>query len=377
MKVGVPKEIKNHEYRVGLTPAGVHALTLAGHEIVVETNAGARTGFADADYATAGARIAASAAEVYARAEMVVKVKELQSAEFPLTRPGQILYAYQHFAPDPDLLQHVIDCGLSCVAYETVADAQGELPLLAPMSRVAGRLAPQMGAWALQMANGGSGVLLGGVAGVPPGKVVIVGAGNVGTNALQIAVGMGAQVTLFDRGIDKIAALDRVYRGRIATAVADPLTLERAIADADLVIGAVLIPGKLSPKCITRALLRKMRPGSVIVDVGIDQGGIAETSRPTSHSEPIFVEEGIVHYCVPNMPSAVARTATLALTQATLPYALRLASLGLRRALEEDAGLMAGLQVHAGRVTHAGLAEDTQRTFTPPAEALAQTTQNT
>lgn len=377
MRVGVPKEIKNHEYRVGLTPAGVHALTLAGHEVLVETNAGARTGFADADYATAGARIAASAAEVYARAEMVVKVKELQSAEFPLTRPGQILYAYQHFAPDPDLLQHVIDCGLSCVAYETVADAQGELPLLAPMSRVAGRLAPQVGAWALQMANGGSGVLLGGVAGVPPGKVVIVGAGNVGTNALQIAVGMGAQVTLFDRGIDKIAALDRIYRGRIATAVADPLTLERAIADADLVIGAVLIPGKLSPKCITRALLRKMRPGSVIVDVGIDQGGIAETSRPTSHSEPIFVEEGIVHYCVPNMPSAVARTATLALTQATLPYALRLASLGLRRALEEDAGLMAGLQVHAGRVTHAGLAEDTQRTFTPPAEALAQATQNT
>ena len=377
MRVGVPKEIKNHEYRVGLTPAGVHALTLAGHEVLVETNAGARIGFADADYATAGARIAASAAEVYARAEMVVKVKELQSAEFPLTRPGQILYAYQHFAPDPDLLQHVIDSGLSCVAYETVTDAQGELPLLAPMSRVAGRLAPQVGAWALQMANGGSGVLLGGVAGVPPGKVVIVGAGNVGTNALQIAVGMGAQVTLFDRGIDKIAALDRIYRGRISTAVADPLTLERAIADADLVIGAVLIPGKLSPKCITRALLRKMRPGSVIVDVGIDQGGIAETSRPTSHSGPIFVEEGIVHYCVPNMPSAVARTATLALTQATLPYALKLANLGLRTALAEDAGLLEGLQVHAGRVTHAGLAEDTQRTFTPPAEALAQATQNT
>ena len=201
--------------------------------------------------------------------------------------------------------------------------------------------------------------------------MVIVGAGNVGTNALQIAVGMGAQVTLFDRGIDNIAALDRIYRGRISTAVADPLTLERAIADADLVIGAVLIPGKLSPKCITRALLRKMRPGSVIVDVGIDQGGIAETSRPTSHSEPIFVEEGIVHYCVPNMPSAVARTATLALTQATLPYALKLANLGLRTALAEDAGLLGGLQVHAGKVTHAGLAEDTRRPFTPPAEALS------
>jgi alanine dehydrogenase len=371
MLVGVPKEIKNHEYRVGLTPAGVHALTLAGHDVLVETNAGARVGFPDADYIAAGARIAANAAGVYGRADMVVKVKELQAAEFPLTRPGQLLFAYQHFAPDPDLLQHVIDCGLSCVAYETVADAQGSLPLLAPMSRVAGRLAPQVGAWALQMANGGSGVLLGGVAGVPPGKVVIVGAGNVGANALQIAVGMGAQVTLFDRGIEKIAALELIYRGRIATCVADPLTLERAIADADLVVGAVLIPGKLSPKFISRALLRRMRPGSVIVDVGIDQGGIAETSRPTSHSDPIFVEEGIVHYCVPNMPSAVARTATLALTQATLPYALKLAKLGLRRALMEDPGLMPGLQVHAGKVTHAGLAEDTKRPCTPPDEALA------
>jgi alanine dehydrogenase len=371
MLVGVPKEIKNHEYRVGLTPAGVHALTLAGHDVLVETNAGARVGFPDADYIAAGARIAANAAGVYGRADMVVKVKELQAAEFPLTRPGQLLFAYQHFAPDPDLLQHVIDCGLSCVAYETVADAQGSLPLLAPMSRVAGRLAPQVGAWALQMANGGSGVLLGGVAGVPPGKVVIVGAGNVGANALQIAVGMGAQVTLFDRGIEKIAALELIYRGRIATCVADPLTLERAIADADLVVGAVLIPGKLSPKFISRALLRRMRPGSVIVDVGIDQGGIAETSRPTSHSDPIFVEEGIVHYCVPNMPSAVARTATLALTQATLPYALTLAKLGLRRALMEDPGLMPGLQVHAGKVTHAGLAEDTKRPCTPPDEALA------
>lgn len=371
MRIGVPKEIKNHEYRVGLTPAGAHALTLAGHEVVIETNAGARIGFSDADYLAAGARIAANAAEAYRRADMIVKVKELQAAEFPLTRPGQILFAYQHFAPDPDLLQHVIDCGLSCVAYETVTDAHGKLPLLAPMSRVAGRLAPQVGAWALQMVNGGSGVLLGGVAGVPPGKVVIVGAGNVGANALQIAVGMGAQVTLFDRGIEKIAALDRIYRGRITTCVVDPLTLERAIADADLVIGAVLIPGKLSPKFVSRALLRKMRPGSVIVDVGIDQGGIAETSRPTSHSDPLFVEEGIVHYCVANMPAAVARTATLALMQATLPHALKLANLGLRRALMEDPGLMQGLQVHAGKLTHAGLAEDTRRPLTPPAEALS------
>ncbi len=371
MRIGVPKEIKNHEYRVGLTPAGAHALTLAGHEVIVEMNAGARTGFADADYAAAGARIAANAAEAYGSADMVVKVKELQAAEFPLTRPGQLLFAYQHFAPDPDLLQHVIDCGLSCVAYETVADAHGRLPLLAPMSRVAGRLAPQVGAWALQMANGGAGVLLGGVAGVAPGKVVVVGAGNVGSNAVQIAVGMGAEVTLFDSDIGKIAALDQLWHGRVATGIVDPLTLERAVAEADLVIGAVLIPGKLSPKLVSRALLRQMRPGSVIVDVGIDQGGIAETSRPTSHAEPLFVEEGILHYCVPNMPAAVARTATLALTQATLPYALKLASLGLRRAVEEDAGLMQGLQVHAGKLTHAGLAEDAKRTFTPPAEALA------
>jgi alanine dehydrogenase len=371
MKVGVPREIKNHEYRVGLTPAGAQALTLAGHAVVVETNAGARVGFADADYLAAGARIATSAAEVYADADMVVKVKELLTAEFALTQPGQILFAYQHFAPDPVLLQHALDCGLSCVAYETVTDARGGLPLLAPMSRVAGRLAPQAGAWALQMANGGSGVLLGGVAGVPPGKVVVVGAGSVGANALQIAVGMGAQVTLFNRGTARLDALDRIYRGRIATAVAEPLGLAQAIAEADLVIGAVLMPGKLSPKLIDRALLRRMRPGSVIVDVGIDQGGIAETSRPTSHSAPLFVEEGIVHYCVPNMPSAVARTATLALAQATLPYALKLANLGLRRALEEDAGFGLGLQTHAGRVTHAGLAEDTRRPFLPAADALA------
>ena len=310
MLVGVPKEIKNHEYRVGLTPAGVHALTFAGHEVLVETNA-------DANYLAAGARIATNAAEVYGRAKMVVKVKELQAAEFLFTQPGQILFAYQHFAPDPDLLQHVIDSGLSCVAYETVADAQGELPLLAPMSGVAGRLAPQV----------------------------------------------GAQVTLFDRGIEKIAALDRIYRGRITTCVADPLALEHAIVDADLVVGAVLIPGKLSPKLISRTLLRKMRPGSVIVDVGIDQGGIAETSRPTSHTNPIFVEKGIVHYCVPNMSSAVARTATLA-DPSDAAVCAATGHLGLRRALEEDTGLMESLQVHAG------LAEDTGRAFTPARDVL-------
>jgi len=370
MHIGVPKEIKNHEYRVGLTPAGAHALTRRGHEVLVEREAGVRVGFADAAYLAVGARIVADAAAVYGAAELVIKVKELQAAEFPLTRPVQILYCYQHLAPDQDLLQHMLDCGVSCVAYETVTDAQGGLPLLAPMSRIAGRLAPQMGAWALQMANGGSGVLLGGVAGVAPAHVVIAGAGNVGAQATQIAVGMGAQVTLFNNGVDRLAALDELYRGRISTCIYDAHSFERAVAQADLVIGAVLVPGKLAPKLISRALLARMRPGSVLVDVAIDQGGIAETSRPTSHSAPLYVEEGVVHYCVSNMPAAVARTATLALTQATLPYAIALADLGLAAALRSDAGLMQGLQVHAGRVTHEGLAQDTNRSYTPPQQAL-------
>lgn len=366
MIVGCPRETKNHEYRVGLTPAGAHALVAAGHAVLVETKAGARVGFADADYAAAGATVATTPAEVYGRAELVIKVKELQPPEYALTQPGQVLYCYQHLAPDPELLQHMLDCGVSCVAYETVSDAGGGLPLLAPMSRIAGRLAPQMGAWALQMANGGSGVLLGGVPGVPPAKVVVIGAGSVGANATQIAVGMGADVTLFDCGVDKLVALDTHYAGRVKTAVNDPLTLATQVRDADLVIGAVLIPGKLSPRLISRDLLRQMRPGSVIVDVGIDQGGISEASRPTSHTEPLFVEEGVIHYCVPNMPSAVARTATLALTQATLPQALELAGFGLSQACARDPGLAAGLQVHRGTVTHRGLAEDTGRQFTDP-----------
>lgn len=365
MIVGCPRETKNHEYRVGLTPGGAHALVLAGHEVLVEKDAGQRMGLTDEAYRQAGATVVASPAEVYGRSALVIKVKELQPPEYALTRPGQILYCYQHLAPDPELLRHMLDSGLSCVAYETVTDARGELPLLAPMSRIAGRLAPQVGAWALQMANGGAGVLLGGVPGVPPARVVVVGAGNVGAEAARIAVGMGAEVTVIDRGLEKIERLDALYRGRIKTMVAEPLALADAVAEADLVVGAVLIPGKLSPKLVSRPLLRRMRPGSVIVDVGIDQGGISEASRPTSHSAPLIVEEGVVHYCVPNMPSAVARTATLALTQATLPHALALADLGLAAALARDAGLAAGLQVHRGQVTHAGLAEDTGVPFHP------------
>jgi alanine dehydrogenase len=369
--VGMPKEIKNHEYRVGLTPAGAHALSSEGHRVLVERNAGTQVGFADAAYAAAGAEIVPDAAAVYGMADMVVKVKELQPAEYPLTRRGQILFCYHHFAPEPALSRAMLAAGVSCVAYETVTDARGDLPLLAPMSRIAGRLAPQMGAWALQMANGGSGLLLGGVPGVPPARVLVIGAGTVGSNATQIAVGMGADVMLFDRSPDRLEALDRIYRGRIKTCVADALTLAQQIAEADLVIGAVLIPGKRAPKLITQRHLDSMRPGSVLVDVSIDQGGIAETSRATTHTDPIYVEHEVVHYCVANMPGACARTSTLALTQVTLPYALKLAALGLREALHRDAGLREGLQIHAGRVTHAGLAQELGETAADALEALA------
>ena len=369
MLVGVPVEIKDHEYRVGLTPAGVHALREHGHQVCVETGAGARIGIADGDYISAGAQMVASARQVFA-ADMVVKVKELQRAEFGLLRRGQILFAYLHLAPDPELLEALLVCGVSGIAYETVSDAQGRLPLLAPMSRIAGRLSVQVGAWALQMANGGSGVLLGGVPGVAPGKVVVIGAGAAGANAVQIAAGMGADVTVLDVDLDRLAHLDEVYRGRVKTRYSEALAIAEQVAPADLVIGALLVPGKLAPRLISRQLLQRMRPGSVLVDVAIDQGGIAETSRPTSHSQPLFVEEGVVHYCVPNMPAACARTATLALTQATFPYVLKLADRGLD-ALSEVAGLANGLQVHAGQVTHRGLAEDVKRPFRSYAEVAA------
>ncbi|MGQ0578381.1 MAG: alanine dehydrogenase [Betaproteobacteria bacterium] len=369
MLVGVPKEIKDHEYRVGLTPAGVHALCERGHQVCVETGAGARIGFADSDYKSAGARIVASAKDIFA-ADMVVKVKELQPGEFGLPRRGQILFAFLHLAPDPELLSALLTCGVSGIAYETVTDAQGRLPLLAPMSRIAGRLSVQMGAWALQMANGGSGVLLGGVPGVAPGRVVVIGAGVVGANALQIAAGMGADVTVLDVDLERLAHLDEIYRGRVKTRFSETLVIAEEVAQADLVIGALLVPGKLAPKLISRILVQRMRPGSVLVDVAVDQGGIAETSRPTSHSQPLFVDEGVVHYCVPNIPSACARTATLALTQATYPYVLRLADRGLD-ALVEDAGLAGGLQLHAGQVTHRGLADDVKRPFRSYAEVAA------
>ncbi len=369
MLVGVPKEIKDHEYRVGLTPASVHALVEHGHQVLVETGAGARVGFADADYVAAGARIAAGVADVFA-AQLVVKVKELQPPEYDLPRRGQILFAYLHLAPDPELLEVLLRSGVSGIAYETVSDSHGRLPLLAPMSRIAGRLAVQAGAWALQMANGGSGVLLGGVPGVPPARVTVIGAGASGSNAVQVAAGMGADTTVLDVDLERLASLDAVYQGRVKTCFSETLAIAEHVRNADLVIGALLVPGKLAPRLISRKLLQRMRPGSVLVDIAIDQGGIAETSRPTSHSQPLFLEEGVVHYCVPNMPAACARTATLALTQATLPYIMRLASDGLG-ALAADAGLSSGLQVHAGQVTHRGLADDAKRRYRSYAEIEA------
>lgn len=370
MLIGVPREIKNHEYRIGLSPAGARALVAAGHRVRVQTDAGAKVGFPDEHYRTAGAEIVTAPQDVYA-AEMVIKVKELQPAEFPLMHPGQILFCYHHLAPDPALLKAMIDARVSCVAFETVTESDGSLPLLVPMSQIAGRLAPQVGAWSLQMANGGSGVLLGGVPGVAPAKVVVIGGGTVGVGAARIAIGMGAEVTLLDRSVTRLNRLEEVFGARLKTAISSEQTLPPLVHDADLVIGAVLLPGKLSPRLIHRADLKHMRPGSAIVDVGIDQGGICETSRPTSHSAPIYAEEGVIHYCVPNMPSAVARTATLALTQATLPYALELANRGLRGAIAASSGLRAGLQVHKGLVTHAGLAQDTGRDFVDPLQAAA------
>jgi alanine dehydrogenase len=363
MLVGVPKEIKDHEYRVGLTPAGVHALVSAGHQVLVQAGAGTRVGFDDAQYEAAGGRIVRSAEEAFS-AGLVVKVKELQPAECKLVRRGQILFAYLHLAPDPGLLEALLAAGLTGIAYETVANREGTLPLLAPMSRIAGRLSIQFGAWALQMANGGSGVLIGGVAGVPPAKVVVIGSGESGSHAAQTAAGMGADVTVLSTNIGQLAQLDRLHRGRVKTCFSEPLAIAEQVAGADLVVGAVLVPGKLAPKLISRELLKRMRRGSVLVDISIDQGGIAETSRPTSHSQPIYIEEGVIHYCVPNMPSAVARSATFALTQATYPYVLRLAEHGLA-ALAEDPGLAQGLQIHAGQVTHAGLASDVRRPYRP------------
>jgi alanine dehydrogenase len=356
MRIGVPKEIKSHEYRVGLVPAAVRELARHGHRVTVQSGAGDGIGWCDASYAEAGATMVESAAELFAGADLVVKVKEPQAAEFALLRQGQALFTYLHLAPDPVQARALVDRGVTAIAYETVTDARGGLPLLAPMSEVAGRMSIQVGAHCLEKEQGGAGVLLGGVPGVRPGHVVILGGGVVGTNAARMAVGLGARVTIIDRSLPRLAQLDEIFAGRVETAYATLAAIEAAIADADLAVGAVLIPGAAAPRLVTRPMLASMRPGSVVVDVAIDQGGCFETSRPTSHANPTFVEEGVVHYCVTNMPGAVARTSAQALGHATLPFVLALADKGWERALADDPHLRAGLNTHAGRITHPAVA---------------------
>lgn len=356
MHIGIPREIKNHEYRVALSPEGARVLTEAGHGVSVEAGAGAASGFADEAYRAAGAAIVATPAEAWA-AELVMKVKEPQADELKLLREGQLLFCYLHLAAAPELARELMARGVTAIAYETVSTPGGTLPLLQPMSDIAGRLAPQMGALGLHTSHGGSGKLITGLAGVPPAHVVIIGAGVVGLGAARVAAGMGARITLIDRQADKLAQAEALLGARVETQFSSPEAIAGSLAQADIVIGAAQVPGRHAPRLISRHALRQMPPGSVLVDVAIDQGGIAETSRPTTHSAPFFVAEGVVHYCVTNMPGAVARTATQALTHATLPYVLALAAQGLA-ALDADAGLKAGLQVHAGRITHAGLAQD-------------------
>ncbi|MCE2971502.1 MAG: alanine dehydrogenase [Burkholderiales bacterium] len=371
MHIGVPKEVKVHEYRVGLTPSSVRELVAHGHSVLVQTGAGAGIGAADDDYRRAGASIAPDATEVFARAEMIVKVKEPQAAERKLLREGQLLFTYLHLAPDPEQTKELLESGAICVAYETVTAPGGGLPLLAPMSEVAGRLSIQAGAHCLEKSAGGMGVLLGGVAGVPPARIVILGAGVVGTNAAQMAVGTGAQVVVIDKSTDALRRIDAMFNGRAMTVFSNRDNVEREVAAADLVVSGVLIPGAAAPKLVTRELLGKMKRGSVIVDVAIDQGGSCETSRPTTHAEPTYAVDGVVHYMVANMPGAVPRTSTYALNNATLPFALQLADKGWRKALADNPHLKEGLNVAAGRLTYKAVAKALDLPYTPPDAILS------
>ncbi|WP_079204383.1 alanine dehydrogenase [Pseudomonas sp. CC6-YY-74] len=357
MRIGVPKEIKNHEYRVGLTPHSVAELTSLGHQVWVETLAGAAIGFSDGDYQTAGAQIAGDAAQVFAEAQLIVKVKEPLTAERARLRPEHTLFTYLHLAPDRPQTDELMASGATCIAYETVTDSHGRLPLLAPMSEVAGRMSIQAGANCLEKARGGRGVLLGGVPGVAPGKVVILGGGVVGSHALAMAVGLGADVTVLDKSVDALRRLDTQYASRITTLYSTRAALREQILAADLVIGGVLIPGAAAPKLISAEMVRQMQPGSVLVDVAIDQGGCAETSKATTHDNPTYVVDEVVHYCVANMPGAVARTSTLALNNATLPFVIALAEKGTRRALEDDPHLCNGLNVAKGVIICGSVAE--------------------
>lgn len=357
MKISVPKEIKNHEYRVGLVPNSVAELTHLGHEVFVETNAGAEIGFSDADYIAAGAKILSTADETFAIADLIVKVKEPQLHECARLKPNQTLFTYLHLAADKPQAEALMASGATCIAYETVTEAQGGLPLLRPMSEVAGRISVHVGATYLHKAFGGRGVLLGGVPGVAPARVVIIGGGVSGVNAAQMAVGLSADVTIFDVSARKLIEIDQIFHGRVKTAYSSKAALAEAIKDADLVIGAVLIPGAAAPKLISRDMLKTMKPGAVMVDIAIDQGGCFETSHATTHQDPIFIVDGIVHYCVANMPGAVARTSTLALNNATLPFVVKMAKMGVSAALAADPHLRAGLNVAAGQITYQAVAE--------------------
>jgi alanine dehydrogenase len=371
MKIGCPKEIKPQEYRVGITPNAAREAVAHGHTVMIETNAGTGAGFSDADYLAAGAKIIATAEEVFAASDMIVKVKEPQAVERKRLREGQVLFTYLHLAPDPDQTRDLLASGVTGIAYETVTDGRGGLPLLAPMSEVAGRLAPQVGAWTLQKANGGRGVLLGGVPGVAPGRVVVIGGGVVGTHAAKVAAGMGADVTVLDRSLPRLRYLDDVFGRDFKAIYSDAGNTADLIRDADMVIGAVLIPGAAAPKLISRAQLATMKPGAVLVDVAIDQGGCFETSRATTHQDPIYEVDGIMHYCVANMPGAVARTSTLALGNATLPFLLALADKGWKQACADDAHLLAGLNVHAGHLTYDAVGAALGLEVMTPARALA------
>jgi len=371
MLVGVPKEIKNQESRVGLTPASVKELTLRGHQVLVQHNAGTAIGLTDEMYVGSGATIVPTAEEIFAKTEMIVKVKEPQPQECAMLRENQILYTYLHLAPDPEQTKALVKSGAVCIAYETITGANGGLPLLAPMSEVAGRMSIQAGAAHLEKSKSGMGLLLGGVPGVAPGHVAIIGAGVVGTNALQIAVGMGARVTVLDKNIDRLRQLDLVYGNRIQTIFSNAYTIDDAVMDADLVIGGVLIPGAAAPKLVTRAMVARMKPGSVVVDVAIDQGGCFETSHATTHENPTFVVDGVVHYCVANMPGAVARTSTFALNNATIGHALALADKGWAKAMKANPHLRNGLNVCQGHVTYEAVAHDLGYTYVPAESLLA------
>jgi len=370
MKIGVPKEIKDHEYRVGMTPGSVREAVSHGHEVLVQAKAGAGIGIADSDYERAGARIIPTAAEIFASAEMIVKVKEPQSVECKMLRPGQVLFTYLHLAPDPQQAELLVASDAIAIAYETVTGPRGTLPLLAPMSEVAGRLSIQAGAHCLEKANGGAGVLLGGVPGVPAANVVVIGGGVVGTNAIRMAMGMEARVTVLDRSLTRLQELDFQFGGRLNTVYATADTVEHYVLGAHLVIGAVLVPGAAAPKLVSHEMVKRMRAGSVLVDVAIDQGGCFETSKPTTHSNPTYIVDNVVHYCVANMPGAVARTSTLALNNATLPFTLALADKGHRKALLDDPHLLAGLNVYRGKVTYEAVARDLGYKYAPAADAL-------